>query len=432
MISDPKSLYVWMWLPGQSTPVVAGQVVRNEDTQVIHFGYGRSFRNNPRAFPIFTPDLPLQEGLTGPAKGHLLAPSLRDALPDRWGRRVIVNDILGHRRDGINEDAFGEMTFMIKSGSDRIGALDFQESADTYVPRISAEATLEELQNFSDLIEAGEEVPKGLDRVILHGSSIGGARPKALITDTNGDHPRKLIAKFSATNDVFAMVKGEFATMRLAKLAGMDVAHVDIEQVLDREVLLVERFDRQPTEDGKNWHRRSLVSALTWTQEDELAARHVAYSELAEIIRARFREPGKDLRELFARMIFNILVGNTDDHARNHAGFWDGDMLELTPAYDIAPQKRGTIEANQALNIIPGERSAQLINVLKAAPHFHIDETDARNMIDHQVAAIRDNWKEVCDLAGMKEIERAYFAGRQILNSYAFEGFGSVPTLPGA
>ena len=115
MISDPKSLYVWMWLPGQSTPVVAGQVVRNEDTQVIHFGYGRSFRNNPRAFPIFTPDLPLQEGLTGPAKGHLLAPSLRDALPDRWGRRVIVNDILGHRRDEINEDAFGEMTFMIKS-----------------------------------------------------------------------------------------------------------------------------------------------------------------------------------------------------------------------------------------------------------------------------------------------------------------------------
>ena len=169
--------------------------------------------------------------------------------------------------------------------------------------------------NFSDLIEAGEEVPKELDRVILHGSSIGGARPKALITDTNGDHggPRKLIAKFSATNDVFAMVKGEFATMRLAKLAGMDVAHVDIEQVLDREVLLVERFDRQPTEDGKNWHRRSLVSALTWTQEDELAARHVAYSELAEIIRARFREPGKDLRELFARLIFNILVGNSDD-----------------------------------------------------------------------------------------------------------------------
>lgn len=432
MISDPKSLYVWMWLPDQSTPVVVGQVVRNEDSQVIHFGYGRSFRTQPDTFPIFTPDLPLQEGLMDPPKGHLLAPCLRDALPDRWGRRVIVNDLLGHRKDEINEDAFGEMTFMIKSGSDRIGALDFQESADTYVPRVSAEATLEELQTFSDLIEAGEEVPRELDRVILHGSSIGGARPKALISDTNADHPRKLIAKFSATNDVFAMVKGEFATMRLAKLAGIDVAHVEIEQVLDREVLLVERFDRHLSEDGDDWCRRSLVSALTWTQEDELAARHVAYSELAEIIRARFRNPVRDLRELFARMTFNILVGNTDDHARNHAGFWDGDMLELTPAYDIAPQRRGTKEANQALNIIPGERSAQLINVLRAAPHFHIDETDARNTIDQQVTAICDNWVEVCDLAGMKNAERGYFAARQILNSYAFEGFGPTPTLPGA
>ena len=163
-----------------------------------------------------------------------------------------------------------------------------------------------------------------------------------------------------------------------------------------------------------------------------MAARHVAYTELAEVIRARFRDPAKDLRELFARMTFNVLVGNTDDHARNHAGFWDGEMLELTPAYDVAPQKRGTKEANQALNIIPNERSAQLTNVLKAAPHFHVEEKEARNMIDCQVTAICDNWNEVCGLAGMKKIERVYFAGRQILNSYAFEGYGPVPTLPDA
>lgn len=430
MTSEPKSLFVWIWLPGQSTPMVAGQVVRNEDTDVIHFGYARSYHKNPNAIPIFTPDLPLKEGLIDPAKGHLLAPPLRDALPDRWGRRVVVNDLLGHRKDEINEAAFGEMTFMIKSGSDRIGALDFQERADEYVPRISTEATLEELQSFSDLIEAGKEVPKELDRVILHGSSIGGARPKALITDTNLENPRKLIAKFSATNDVFAMVKGEFATMRLARLAGMNVAHVDIEQVLDREVLLVERFDRQYSNEDNHWYRRSLVSALTWTQEDELAARHVAYTELAEIIRARFRDPAKDLSELFSRMIFNILVGNTDDHARNHAGFWDGEMLELTPAYDIAPQKRGTREANQALNITPHTRSAQLVNVLKAAPFFHIEAAGARHIIEAQIAVICDKWDEVCDLAAMTKTERSYFAGRQILNSFAFEGYGAVPVLP--
>lgn len=432
MISDPKSLFVWIWLPDQTEPVVAGQVVRNEDTDIIHFGYGRSYRERNGTIPIFTPDLPLQEGLIDPPNGHVLAPSLRDALPDRWGRRVIVNELLGHRKDDISEDAFGEMTFMIHSGSDRIGALDFQESPDTFVPRVSAEATLEELQTFSDLIEAGKEVPKELDRVILHGSSIGGARPKALITDHDADNPRKLIAKFSAANDVFAMVKGEFATMRLAQLAGLNVANVDIQKVLDRDVLLVERFDRQPEDGGAKWRRKLVDSALTWTQENELAARHVAYTELAEIIRARFRDPAKNLRELFARMAFNILVGNTDDHARNHAGFWDGEMLDLTPAYDIAPQKRGTAEANQALNIVPGQTASQLSNVLLAAGAFHLSEAEARAIINAQVDAIRDNWIEVCDQATMQKTERTYFVGRQIFNSYAFEGYGPVPNLPEA
>lgn len=432
MTSEPKALFVWIWLPGETEPVVAGQVIRNEDTDVIHFGYGQSYRAHDGAFPIFTPDLPLQGGLIDPPKGHVLAPSLRDALPDRWGRRVIVNELLGHRKNDISEDAFGEMTFMIRSGSDRIGALDFQESPDTFTPRVSAEATLEELQNFSDMIEAGEEVPKELDRVILHGSSIGGARPKALITDNDDDNPRKLIAKFSATNDVFAMVKGEFVTMRLAQLAGMNVADVEIQRVLDRDVLLVERFDRLPVENGDAWHRKHMVSALTWTQENELAARHIAYSELAEIIRARFRNPTKDLQELFARMAFNVLIGNTDDHARNHAGFWDGAMLELTPAYDVAPQRRGNAEANQALNIVPGQVAAKLTNVLQAADAFHLSEAEARAIIDAQVDAIRVNWIEVCDQATMQQTERTYFVGRQVFNSYAFEGYGPVPNLPEA
>lgn len=134
------------------------------------------------------------------------------------------------------------------------------------------------------------------------------------------------------------MVKAEFATMRLAACAGMSVAPVEIDRVLDRDVLLVERFDRISVE--TSWQRRAMVSALTWTQENELAAHHISYQMLAEIIRARFSEPLENLTELFSRLCFNILVGNTDDHARNHAAFWDGKTLNLTPAYDIAPQRR--------------------------------------------------------------------------------------------
>ncbi|WP_208246018.1 type II toxin-antitoxin system HipA family toxin (plasmid) [Rhizobium sp. T1470] len=426
MISDLSELYVWIWLPMETHPVVAGRAVRSRNQ--FFFNYGRSYLERENAIAIFDLDLPLEAGIIEPPAGHLLAPSLRDALPDRWGRRVIVNDLLGLRRDEIDEDAFDEMTFMHHSGSDRIGALDFQESASEYTPRESDNATLVELQTFADKVEAGEPVPKGLDRVILHGSSIGGARPKALISDEQAGRRRKLIAKFSAINDTFAMVRAEFVAMRLASLAGIAVAPVEINRVLDRDVLLVERFDRLPL--GQSWTKRAMVSALTWTQENELAAHHISYQMLAELIRSRFSSPLKTLEELFSRLCFNILVGNTDDHARNHAAFWDGEMLSLTPAYDIAPQRRGTPEANQAMIVGGATRAAQLTNALAVSPSFLLSQPRAREIIDNQAAAIVANWRSTCDEAGMTAIERRFFEGRQILNGYAFDGYGPAPQLP--
>ena len=426
MTSEPTELFVWIWLPQASGPVVAGRVVRERET--IFFNYGRSYLARKDAIPIFDQDLPLRPGLIEPPAGQGLAPSLRDALPDRWGRRVIVHDLLGQRREAVNEDALGEMTFMIHSGSDRIGALDFQMSATDYIARDEDSASLRDLMEFADRIEAGDPVPHDLDRAVLHGSSIGGARPKALLTDTVTG--RKLIAKFSATNDSFAMVKGEFATMRLAALAGIDTAAVSIERVIDRDVLLVERFDRLPVAGG-GWIRRAMVSALTWTQEHEMSAHHITYPMLAEIIRRKFYDPRQTLVELFSRLTFNILTGNTDDHARNHAAFWDGRLLRLTPAYDIAPQRRAGPEANQAMVVANGARNAQLVLALAAAPAFMIDEAGAREIIDAQAATIRENWTNVADEARMSDTERHYFEGRQILNPYAFDGYGPDISLPG-
>ena len=423
-ISDPAELFVWLWLPGEVAPVVAGQVLREPATGTISFGYGRSYLQRNNAIPIFEPDLPVQLGLQVPRRGHQLAPCLRDALPDRWGRRVIINELFGLRGAEIRQDSLSEMTFMLHSGSDRIGALDFQTSATDYVARTNEDATLTELQDFADLVEAGLPVPPALDRAILHGSSIGGARPKALITDRG----RKLIAKFSAANDAFAMVKAEFAAMRLAQHVGIDAAPVEIAKVASRDVLLVERFDRQPTAAG--WQRRAIVSALTWTGEQELSAHHIAYTELAEIIRARFAAPGATLQQLYRRMVFNVLVGNTDDHARNHAAFWDGRTLALTPAYDIAPQPRGGRAANLALNILPGCREARLTLALAAAGHFLLTAFEAHAIIDDMVEAVRTGWPQVADEAGMTRIERAYFAGRQILNPFAFEDFGPALEIP--
>ncbi len=159
---------------------------------------------------------------------------------------------------------------------------------------------------------------------------------------------------------------------------------------MNKDVLLIQRFNRTWTDTG--WIRRAMVSALTLFGLDERMAAHTSYEDLANIIRARFTNPRDTLQELFGRLIFNILAGNTDDHARNHAAFWDGDYLTLPPAYDICPQSRTGREASQAMQIRGIERRSQLSLCLAAAKSFHLNETDALTMIRGQIDVIRRHW----------------------------------------
>lgn len=416
----PKAAFVWIWLPEATKPVVAGRI--DLDNGIHSFTYGRSYLARKDAMPIYLPELPLQRGAIAPVAPLLMANSLRDGAPDGWGRRVIINRLTGLKGDDARNVEFDELTFLLNSGSDRAGALDFQTSADKYVAREHANATLDQLLDAAARVERGEPIPQGLDNALFHGSSIGGARPKALIEDG----ATKFIAKFSATNDTYSVVKAEFIAMRLAALAGLDVAGVSLRHAAGKDVLLVERFDRTRVLDG--WARRAFVSSLTLFGLDELSGRHASYAELADIIRARFADPQASLRELYARMVFNVLVGNTDDHARNHAAFWDGIQLRLTPGYDICPQARNNPEANQAIYIADQNRRSQLEVCRLAARHFLLRDEDARAIIDGQVAAIRDNWQAVCDEAALSPVDRAFLWRRQFLNAYAFEGYaGGLP-----
>jgi serine/threonine-protein kinase HipA len=330
---------------------------------------------------------------------------------------VIVNALTGLKGDAARDVDFDELTFMLNSGSDRAGALDFQASASDYRPRQEADATLEELLEAAGRVERGEPIPPGLERALFHGSSIGGARPKALIASAG----RRFIAKFPATHDTYPLVKAEFVAMRLAARVGLEVAPVELVKAAGKDVLLVERFDRVPADTG--WRRRAMVSALTLFGLDARLARYASYADLADMVRARFTEPRATLRELFARMVFNILSGNTDDHARNHAAFWDGAALTLTPAYDICPQGRTGREASQAMLIDGQDRRSQLRVCLAAASRFHLGDGEARALIDAQVAEIRAGWTEVCDAAQLGAVERDFLMGRQFLNGYAFDGY---------
>lgn len=408
--------YVWVWLAKETEPVVAGRIARQEDGK-LRFNYGQSYLKRNNAIAIYAPELPLQAGAI-PLRQTMQLPScIRDASPDAWGRRVIINRMLG--RKGLTAEPIepDELTYLLESGSDRIGALDFQTSATEYMARERQNASLHELMASAERVEQGVPLSPELDLALQHGTSIGGARPKALIVD----HHKTYIAKFSASNDLYHVVKAEFVAMRLASLVGLNVAQVKLTQALGKDVLLIERFDRFALKNG--WARRAMVSALTMLELDETEARYASYEDFATVVRHRFTHPTRTLEELFGRIVFNILCGNTDDHARNHAAFWDGEALTLTPAYDICPQGRTGGEATQAMLINGQNRFSQLTVCLQAAAHFLLPEHRAREIINAQLKTIREQWETVCNEAILNEVDRTYLWGRQFLNPFALQGW---------
>ncbi|MEY9772953.1 type II toxin-antitoxin system HipA family toxin [Sinorhizobium fredii] len=419
--ADPTEAFVWMWLPDATEPVVAGRL--DQDGERLLFTYGASYRRRKNAISIYEPELPVQEGVIAPANDLTMSSCIRDGSPDAWGRRVIINRLTGMKPDAAGVPEISELTFLLQSGSDRIGALDFQASATEYAPRLAAQASLDELLEAAAFIEKGFPLTPALDQAFNHGTSIGGARPKALTE--NGT--KKFIAKFLASNDTYSVVKGEFIAMKLAAACGLNAAAVSMTRAAHKDVLLIERFDRTHTKDG--WTRHAMVSALTMLGLDEMMARYASYEDLAELIRHRFTDPKDTLRELYGRICFNVLCGNTDDHARNHAAFWDGKMLALTPAYDICPQGRTGNEATQAMLIKGESRASTLAVCLAAAPDYHLKEAEAAALIEQQVTTIAEHWQAICEEAELSPVDRRLFAGRQFLNSYALEGLDGNKAL---
>lgn len=410
MTSEPERVFVWVWLPGATEPVVAGRL--DPVGPIVNFTYGRSYLERESAIPLYLPELPLEPGQISPPVGEIHG-CIADAGPDAWGQRVILNRLTGQADTDTTE--LGPLTYLIESGSDRIGALDFQTSPTEYVPRAMDHATIDELAESAERVEREVPLSPELDQALLHGSSVGGARPKALL----GDGEATLIAKFSSTTDTYPVVKGEFLAMELARRAGLDVATVRLTTAHGRDALLVERFDRPG--DGR---RRAMVSALTMLGLDEAGARYGSYANLADQVRARFTEPKATLRELFSRIVFNILCSNTDDHPRNHAAFWDGEAISLTPGYDICPQLRSGGEAAQLMAIgRDGWRMSQVAGCVERASTYLLSEAEAREIVDNQIETIEGQWDEVCDLAELAEGARAAFRQRQFLNPYSLEGY---------
>ncbi len=405
--------YVWRWLPGSTSPVVAGEL-RFDDRGRQMFVYGRSYLDRENAGTIYEAELPLRAGAHEPINGLNQFSCLRDAAPDAWGRRIIESRLFG--RGEVKADArLDEATYMLHSGSDRAGALDFQRSATEYIPRDHDAVSLEALYEAAELLATDRPIPPELEEALKHGTSIGGARPKATITGDNA----KYLAKFAVSTDTFQIVKAEFVAMTLAARLGLDVAKVSLEKASGKDVLLVERFDRHF---ASGWSRHSVVSGLTVLGLDEKWAREATYPDMVDQLRMHGRTFKKDATELFARLVFNVLMGNTDDHARNHAFFVEGKTIRLTPAYDITPFPRAGGEASHGMKITRQSNLSRIHLCLEAAMEFGLTNDEARFIVENQIRGVTEHFDGLCKEIEMAPTTRAQLRRRAVLNPDIFAG----------
>lgn len=403
----PTTGYVWTWLPGETEPVVAGRV--DDIAGFVTFTYALSYRRRDSAISLYEPELPLRAGTHEPTAGLRIPGCLRDGSPDSWGRSVI------QFRRGASEGQISEIGYLLLSGTNRFGANDFQPDRSEYVPRVET-AALDELVDAATRLNAGLPVSPSVAEALQYGTAIGGARPKVLLRDDEGV---EWIGKLSSTSDqVFSVVRAEATYLELARRVGIRVPTTKLVRSAGRDVLLVERFDRR-----RDGGRRHVVSALTIARLDEMNGRYATYPQILHGIRSIGRSGAPDPGpELFERIAFNIAVGNSDDHARNHAAFWDGVGLELTPAFDLAPNSRVGEVATQAMAFDASgrDRASQFSSLIRHAREYGLDPAAAQDRVDALVDGIEGHWRDAVDCAGLSAADAEYLWRRQVLNPYAF------------
>lgn len=419
LTSEPRQAYVWIWLPEDTDPTPCGVIAERKGR--YSFQYGTQYLANPKAISLFEKTLPLRRGWIDPLGAAPMALNLRDAAPDAWGRRVILDRLAG--RDNIDRVDLSELTYMMESDSNRIGALDFQQRPDVYIPR-GEEASLEDLFQAARSLDEGQPLSDQMRAVLASGTGIGGARPKATLRDGG----REVIAKFSTSTDILPVVPAESASMFLADKVGLRVPRSEVVEVAGRRVLIMDRFDRP----GEG-QRRLMVSALAITQDEETFRPQGGYLDILDGLNTY--SDGTDYGpELFERIAFNIAVTNTDDHLRNHSAFWNGQALSLTPAYDLAPGARSGDTAYLALAYSrDGQRQATFQSLIKESHEYGLTDVEAKDFVDRIIGTMNDSWNEAADHAHMTRTEQDLLWERQFLHpatGYGMDrGTGMVSAL---
>lgn len=399
-------LHLWL-LTQPHEPVLIGELNLLRTNQAVSLRYDRAWIN--RGFPL-SEDLPLLDNEFVPDEKGTAAGAVDDARPDRWGERVI--------RFIDRPPRLSLLEFLYFAGDDRFGALGVSTAAGEYRPRrLGPLPTLDDAERIHELVrkvQANEPVPQAQKRLIAPGATMGGARPKALINIRD----EQWVIKFSDGEPADTPLV-EHASMTLAEKAGIRVAATMPVRLVHGHAVAIRRFDRNP---GMRVHCLSAAVAL------RAAAEPFGYPELAQLLRRRGVVQGDrnvaDMRELFRRMVFNILIDNTDDHEKNHALIvTDAQQYALSPAYDVLPS--GQALGFQQMRVGDQEADSTLDNALSRANLFALTPQQARKELT-AVATVVARWKEHFAAAGVtagdielyaEQIDRPFLRDQR--NAYA-------------
>ncbi len=422
-----RELYAFAHLPTAGF-VPAGRLELTETGTTVDastFAYGSRYLERAGAVEIDPVSLSLKDRaavrnqMLYPAGGLTLFGGIRDAAPDAWGRRVIE----AHRK--VPANSLPESVYLLEAGSDRVGALDMRATlGDAGRVGVAVVHRLPYLLEAVERIELGDSIPARLTDLFGSGPGAGGARPKASVRDESG---LLWLAKFASRSDTFDVATAEAATLRLAARCGLSVPETRVVDLGGRNCLLIRRFDRYwvvpgqaadvaqlapnlmlhatvPGE-GRIELRLPFVSGLTLVGCDEMESRIKGYADIAAAVRrhAHPRVIRADNRELFTRMVFNILVSNDDDHLRNHGFVLDPRLggWRLSPLYDVVPRPGVAYERFLHLQVGPRGKLATLDNALANHAAFDLERPVAVSCMVQVLSQVA-RWREHFEAEGVR------------------------------
>ena len=390
-----EHVYVYVDLEGK--PALAGELwtrTRRAGNESASFSYDKEWLENPARFSL-EPALLLTSGAHHTPTGKALFGAIGDSSPDRWGRTLMAR---AERRAAVADRrarrTLHEIDYLVRVNDQaRQGALRFAKTkggaflAEAEPHQIPPFVKLPELLAAAEHLDDDKETAEEIQLLLAPGSSLGGARPKASVEDR---HKRLAIAKFPRRNDTISATLWEAVALSLAAKSGVHISEWRLESVADKSVLLLVRFDRQ---EKIRIPFLSAMSMLTANDNEEHS-----YLEIADAIRQHGAASADDLKQLWRRIVLNVLISNTDDHLRNHGFLYAGNNgWRLSPAYDLNPANGPRV---LSLSIDLDDRTASLDSAFAVSDYFGLNTTEARS-VAAEVGKAVSAWRLVAKKYGI-------------------------------